>query len=191
MSNLRDFQRTGEDLYVGHMNNTHSGNLSMKENRIMHISRTGAMLHRLEYSDIIETLIDGEDSNTIYASREIPVHRSIYKNTDAEAIVHAHPPCLIAISSKIDNVKPIDVEGAYYFKQGVPILSVENAIASDEVAAKITPLFRIAPIVIVKGHGTFSIGKDLEEALHWTSSLEHSAKILLFRNEFELNPKFT
>lgn len=191
MSNLRDFQKTGEDLYVGHMNNTHSGNLSIKENRMMYISRTGAMLHRLEYTDIIETIISGEDSNTVKASREIPVHRSIYMHTKAQAIVHAHPPCLIAISSKQDVVKPVDVEGEYYFKQGVAVLSVKNAIASDEVAEKICPLFRIAPIVIVKGHGTFAIGKNLEEALHWTSSLEHSAKILLFRNEFELNPKFT
>lgn len=98
---------------------------------------------------------------------------------------------MIALSEKVDVINPVDVEGAYYFKEGAPVLAVTNAIASDEVAEKIFPLFKIAPVVVVRGHGSFAIGKDLEDALHWTSSLEHSAKILLLRNELELNPKFT
>lgn len=177
MTLLRDFQTVGHDLFVGQMNNSHSGNMSLRNNRMMAITRSGAMLHRIEHGDIIETLIDGEDCQTTLASRERPVHRAIYLQTAAQAIVHAHPPYLIALSMHVDNFTPVDAEGAYFFKKGIPVVMVVNAIASEEVAVKISPILQHYPIVIVRGHGTFAIGATLEEGFHYTSSLEHSARI--------------
>lgn len=190
MSFLRSFQTTGLDLFVGSMNNSHSGNLSVRNNRLMIITRSGAMLHRLEYTDLVETLIDGTDSEAVRASREIPVHRSIYLKTQAQAIAHSHPPHLIALSMQSDRITPVDAEGLYFFRDGVPVIGVSNSIASDEVAEKIVPMFEHSPIVVVRGHGAFAIGEDLEECLHWTSSLEHSAKIILLTNQFAINPNF-
>lgn len=177
MTLLRDFQTIGHDLFVAGLNNSHSGNMSIRLNRMMAITRSGSMLHRLDHHDIVETLIDGEDAESVRASRERPVHRAIYLQTGAQAIVHAHPPQLIALSFTTDRFMPIDAEGRYFFTRGIPVIEVVNAIASDEVAAKITPLFREFPIVIVRGHGTFAIGNTLEEGFHCTSSLEHSARI--------------
>lgn len=183
MTNLRDFQLVGQDLYASGLNNSHSGNMSVRCNRMMAITRSGSMLHRLEYSDIIETLIDGEDSQTTLASRERPVHRAIYLQTGAEAIVHAHPPHLIALSLHCQNFLPIDAEGRYFFARGVPVIEVVNAIASEEVAARVVPVLREFPIVIVRGHGTFAIGHSLEDGFHYTSSLEHSARIAFINNQ--------
>jgi L-fuculose-phosphate aldolase len=150
---------------------------------MMAITRSGSMLHHLEYSDIIETLIDGEDSQSALASRERPVHRAIYLQTNAGAIVHAHPPHLIALSLHCRNFMPIDAEGQFFFKRGVPVIEVRNAIASDEVAAKIVPVLKNFPIAIVRGHGTFDIGDNLEEGFHYTSSLEHSARIAIINDQ--------
>ncbi|GAB4267240.1 MAG: class II aldolase/adducin family protein [Candidatus Rifleibacteriota bacterium] len=190
MSPLRSFQNTGLDLFVSGLNNSHSGNLSIRNNRMLTITRSGAMLHRLEYTDLVETLIDGDDSETVRASREIPVHRAIYKYTKAEAIAHSHPPHIIALSMQCERITPVDAEGVYFFQKGVPVIGVTNSIASDEVAEKIVPMFEQAPLVVVRGHGVFAIGKDLEECLHWSSSLEHSAKIILLNNQFAINPNF-
>ena len=178
-NDLKAFQNAGRDLFLGGMNNTHSGNMSARLNRMLVITRTGSMLHRIEHGDLIETLIEGEDSNTKLASRELPVHRGIYRGTKAEAIVHAHCPHAVALSFYTDNIKPVDVEGAYYFPNGIPVLSVKNAVGSDELAAALPPLLQNNSIVVVKGHGTFSIGSDLEECLHWTSCLDNIAKIIL------------
>lgn len=182
--NLRAFQNVGHDLFLAGLNNSHSGNMSTKNNRVMAITRSGAMLHRLEFGDIVETLIDGYDSQSEIASREKPVHRSIYLNTGAMAIVHAHPPSLIALSLHYPCIRPIDAEGAYFFADGAPVIALESVIASEEVAAGVVPLLARSNIVVVRGHGTFAIGKDLEEAYHWTSSLEHSAGIILKNNQF-------
>ncbi len=183
MTVLRDFQLVGQDLYASGLNNSHSGNMSVRNNRMMAITRSGSMLHRLEYSDIIETLIDGEDSQSALASRERPVHRAIYLQTGADAIVHAHPPHLIALSLYCRSFMPVDAEGQYFFAHGIPVIEVNNAIASDEVAAKVAPLLRDVPVVIVRGHGTFAAGSSLEDCFHYTSSLEHSARIALINNQ--------
>ncbi|NLF96982.1 MAG: fuculose phosphate aldolase [Candidatus Riflebacteria bacterium] len=183
MTNLRDFQLTGQNLFDAGLNNSHSGNMSMRNNRMMAITRSGAMLHRLEFCDIIETLIDGEDAQTHLASRERPVHRAIYLHTGAGAIVHAHPPHLIALSLHCQSFMPIDAEGQYFFKRGIPVIEVTNAIASEEVAMKVVPVLREFPVVIVRGHGTFAIGDSLEDGFHYTSSLEHSARIALINNQ--------
>ena len=177
MNILRDFQTVGYDLFIAGLNNSHSGNMSVRANRMMAITRSGSMLHRLDYNDIVETLIDGEDAETARASRERPVHRAIYLQTGAQAIVHAHPPQLIALSFFTDKFEPVDAEGRYFFPVGIAVVEVVNAIASEEVAAKIAPLLRNSPVVIVRGHGTFAVGSTLEEGFHSTSSLEHSARI--------------
>ena len=179
------FRQVGNDLFTAGLNNSHSGNLSIRlnEEHIV-ITRTGCMLHHIDHPDLITTAINHDDSQTLKASRELPVHRSIYKNTNAKAIVHAHCPNVIAISLNkkgIENNRLMlkDAEGLYYFANGVPLIEAKNAIASEEVAELVIPAFKNSKIVIVKGHGVFSIGESLEEAYHWVTSLEHSAKILL------------
>ena len=181
---LNDFRQVGNDLFAAGLNNSHSGNLSIRLNDDqMVITRTGCMLHHIDHTDLITTAIRHEDYQTLKASRELPVHRSIYLHTKAKAIVHAHSPHVVAESLsgnhiENDRLMLIDAEGLYYFPNGVPVVEAKNAIASEEVAELVIPAFRISKIVIVKGHGVFSIGENLEEAYHWVTGLEHSTKIL-------------
>lgn len=181
---LNAFRQVGNDLFVAGLNNSHSGNLSIRLNdEQMVITRTGCMLHHIDHPDLITTAIKYDDSQTVKASRELPVHRSIYLHTNAKAIVHAHSPHVVAesLSGKhIENNRLLlkDAEGLYYFPKGIPVIEAKNAIASNEVAELVIPAFNNSPIVIVKGHGVFSIGESLEEAYHWVTGLEHSTKIL-------------
>lgn len=180
------FRQVGNDLFTAGLNNSHSGNLSIKlDPNYMIITRTGSMLHHLEHQHLITTGIANDDDNTPLASRDRNVHSSIYMYTHAKAIVHAHSPRTVAFSMSGEHVEDDslilkDAEGCYFFPDGVKIVEAENTIASDEVADLIIPAFEVAPIVILKGHGIFAIGKTLEEAYHWTATLEHSAKILRF-----------
>ncbi|MBF0500828.1 MAG: class II aldolase/adducin family protein [Candidatus Riflebacteria bacterium] len=184
MNEIQSFQKVGVDLFTAGLNNSHSGNMSMRLNRMLVITRTSSMLHRLEHGDLIETLIDGEDAATRLASREIPVHRAIYRTTKADAVVHAHPPHVVALSLSGNCIQPLDAEGAYYFPMGIPVVAVRNAVGSDEVAGAVPPVLKQFPIVVVKGHGTFSIGETLEECLHWTSCLDNVAKIILLTRQY-------
>lgn len=174
---LSDFQRIGRDLFLAGINNSHSGNLSMLMGDRVVITRRGSMLAHLEKEDLIETGLDKDDGNTPLASTEIGVHRAIYKNTAHLAVVHAHPVYATALSIIDDEIFPIDSEGQYLL-QKIPVLAVKQTIGSTEVADRLPELLKGHKIVMIRGHGSFAVGRTMEEACYWTTSLENVCKII-------------
>jgi L-fuculose-phosphate aldolase len=109
---------------------------------------------------------------------ELPTHLAIYETTGAGAVLHAHPPSAIALSFVTDRIVPMDSEGAIILRE-VPVIRARNVVASPEVARRAAALLRDHPVVLVATHGSFAVGRSLEEALSVTTTLEMSAKIAL------------
>ncbi len=174
---LKEFQLVGQDLFSAGINNSHSGNLSVRYGDRIIITRRGSMLGHLAERDLIETGLEKNDSKITLASTEIRVHRAIYKHTSALAIVHAHPVFATALSLVEDEIIPVDSEGAYFLHK-IPVLGAEHTVGSQEVEEKLPYLLREYKIVMLRGHGSFAIGQLMEEAYQLTTSLEHSCKIL-------------
>lgn len=174
---LKSFQEVGRDLFLAGLNNSHSGNLSLRRADRIVITGKGAMLGRLEEKDLIETALVGQDSNTSLASTEIIVHRAIYQQTGSLAIVHAHPVYAISLSLLLEEIIPIDAEGTYLLDR-IPVLEAKVSIGSPEVEEKLPALLQNHKIALVRGHGSFTIGDTLEEAYHWTSCLESICRII-------------
>ena len=174
---LKYFQLVGRDLCLAGLNNSHSGNLSVRRGERIIITRTGSMLGFLEENDLIETGLIKNDNNTKLASTEIDVHRSIYKNTSALAVVHAHPVHAISLSLLEDEIVPMDSEGAYLLDK-IPVLCAKCTIGSPEVGKNLPVLLKKHKIAMVRGHGSFAVGQTLEEAYHWTSCLENVCRII-------------
>jgi len=174
---LKYFQLVGRDLCLTGLNNSHSGNLSVRQGDRIIITRTGSMLGYLEENDLIETGLIKNDSNTKLASTEIGVHRSIYKKTSALAMVHAHPVHAISLSLLEDEIIPVDSEGAYLLDK-IPVLCAKCTIGSPEVEKYLPVLLKEYKIAMVRGHGSFAVGQTLEEAYHWTSCLENVCRII-------------
>jgi len=95
---LSQFQTIGHDLFARGLVSSSSGNLSIKLGERIIITRRGSRLGCLEEHDLIETGLDKDDRSTPLASTELAVHRAIYRETPALAIVHAHPPHYVALS---------------------------------------------------------------------------------------------
>jgi L-fuculose-phosphate aldolase len=168
----------GRDLYHLGLITSHAGNISLRSGERIWITRTGSMLSRLGPDDVIDTpLVAGRPAHPL-ASMELPVHLAIYRATSAQAILHAHPPSAVALSLIHDVIVPADSEGRYILGK-VPVIVVSNVVASQEVAEHASILLQTHRGVLVRGHGSFSIGGSLEEALGVTTTLEASAKILL------------
>jgi L-fuculose-phosphate aldolase len=176
---LEQFRKFGRELFLQGVNSSHSGNISVRMGDRVLITRRGSMLAGLTERDLIETGLEEDDSHIVLASTEIKIHRAIYRETSALAIVHAHPPITIALSLTTDEIRPIDTEGVYYFKT-VPVISTELTVGSDEVAEKLPPVLQNYKIAVLRGHGSFAVGQMLEEAYQWTSSLEATCKILYY-----------
>lgn len=175
---LDQFQRFGRDLFLRGLTTSHGGNMSVRMGDRIIITRTGAMLGHLQESDLIETGLEENDSGVMLASSELVVHRTVYLNTSALAIVHVHPPYAVALSFvEEEAIYPIDNEGSYVFKK-IPIIQAELTTGSKEVAGLAAKALREYKLVMLRGHGCFSIGPVLEEAYQWCTSLEDACRIL-------------
>ncbi|MBS3782424.1 MAG: aldolase [Candidatus Thermoplasmatota archaeon] len=175
---LKEMQKYGKFLEERGLNlSSHSGNMSIRRGDRLFIKRRGAMMGDLKQEDVVETGIDEDDSGVIIASTEVGVHREIYKETSSLAVVHAHTPYAISLSLIKDEIVPIDDEGRYHLKK-VPVLDVKESIGSDEVEKRLPPILQDYPAAIVKGHGTFAHGENLEEAYNWITVVESICKII-------------
>lgn len=174
---IERFQHVGDALYRRGLQNSHSGNLSVKVGDRLLITRRGSQLGYLEKGDIVETGLENDDSGIALASSEVGVHRAIYKNTNALAVVHSHQIAATALTFLQDEIIPIDVEAGYILRK-VPIVNVKEGSGSKEMEEKIPQALKDYQIIMLKGHGSFAIGDHLEEAWHYTETLQNAARII-------------
>ena len=173
-----EFRDIGRDIYLGGLTSSHGGNMSVRVGNRIIIKRRGAQLGRLKSEDFVETALYGKDSGIMRASTELIVHRAIYLNTSALAIIHCHPRTAIALSLSREEILPIDNEGSYLLHK-IPVVSAEYASGSQEMADTVAQAMRGYKVVMLRGHGCFAIGQTLEEAFHWVSTLEEVCDIIL------------
>lgn len=156
------------------------------------ITKTGTALDEIGVSDIIEVPVYNSEEDTLAepavsaaiektASSETPVHRRIYRKTEAKVIIHAHCPYSVVMSileheAGNGSIVPVDSEGKLFLKE-IPI--VAGGIGSAELAENAVAAFKDGKTkgVVVLGHGTIAVGETLEEAYNITAQLEHAAKI--------------
>ncbi|GAB4495302.1 MAG: fuculose-1-phosphate aldolase [Anaerolineales bacterium] len=172
------FRDIGRDLFVSNLISSHGGNLSIRLGDRVIIKRRGAMLGNLKPHDLIETGLEKNDSGVALASTELLVHRTIYLSTPALAICHCHPRTAIAFSLSRDELVPIDNEASYLLKR-VPVITEEFASGTPQMAHKVAEALKNYKIIMLRGHGSFATGQTLDEAFHWSSTLEESCQIEL------------
>jgi L-fuculose-phosphate aldolase len=173
---LSQFQTVGSDLSHRGLVSSHSGNLSIRLGENIIITRRGSQLGCLEENDLIETGINKNNRATPLASVELPVHRAIYQQTSAQAIVHAHPPHAVTLSlvetEIVPNAECLSLIGR------VPVLGWNMEITPGGLADIIAQALKRHRIVMVHGHGSFAIGQLLDEAYSFTTALEESCQVI-------------
>ncbi|UCG37732.1 MAG: class II aldolase/adducin family protein [bacterium] len=174
---VEEFARIGRILFEAGLNNSHSGNLSVRLGDRLVITRRGAMLGELCAPDLVDVGLTEDDSGIALASTEVKVHRAVFAATSHLAIVHAHPRTATALTMARDSIVPVDDEGRYYFKR-IPVLAVRTSIGSSELEEALPPLLKDFPVVMVRGHGAFAAAGNLEEGLQLTHAMEWSCDIL-------------
>jgi len=173
-----EFRDIGRDIFLTGLTSSHGGNMSVRVGDKIIIKRRGAQFGRLKPTDFVATSFHGKDSGIVRASTELIVHRAIYEKTSALAVIHAHPRTAITLSLSRDEIIPIDNEGSYFFRK-IPVVTVELASGSTELADIVSEALRGYKIIMQRGHGCFAVGQTLEEAYHWVSALEEVCDIIL------------
>jgi L-fuculose-phosphate aldolase len=187
---LSQFQAIGQALFTQGLVSPQGGNLSIKLGEHLVITHRGSALGSIQEGDLVETGIKKNSRATPLASTELEVHRCIYKNTSALAVVHAHPPYAVALSFTEKEIIPCDVEGRALLSK-VPVLSTNVAGKTWKASEDIARLLKEHRVVLVQGHGSFAASQLLEEAYYYTTVLEQSCRLLYLLKALQIDPKIT
>lgn len=170
-----------ERIYGYGMTTTSGGNLSiLDENGDMWITPAGVDKGTLKPTDIICVRADGSIVGPHKPSSEYPFHRAIYaKRTDFRAIVHAHPPALVAfsIARQIPNTRIITQAHAVCGQVGYAAYKLPG---SDELGAVIADTFAQGyDTVLLENHGVVAGGDSLLTAFQRFETLDFCARTLI------------
>jgi L-fuculose-phosphate aldolase len=159
------------------INDSHSGNASVRTDAGMWITPTGACADTLLPEQLVACPLEGPYANG--ASLDAGLHAAIYQaNPKAHAILHSHGPYSVALTLDGKDFSPPDFEGQLYFPR-VPVVTIAYERYFAEAAQAVAGMLAEYPIVVVRGHGVYACAPTLNLAYKWTCSLEHSAKTAL------------
>jgi len=180
------FQTVGRDLFARGLVSSNSGNLSIRIGDQVIITRRGGMLNCLSENDLIETGISKNSRATPLASTDLSIHRAIYRETQALAIVHAHPPHAVALSIRDKEIMP-GVEDSSLIGT-VPVVGWSEELEKECLADIVARALKQHHIIMVHNHGSYAIGQLLEEAYNFTTALEHGSQVLCLTRSLQVGP---
>jgi len=169
----REIIRWGKLLFERRLISGWGGNLSCRldKNRYL-ITGQHAPLSFLTPKDLVHVNQHGRPlTKDRKASSETPMHMAVYAGTDAQAIVHVHPPMVLVFSLTHESFLPVSFEEKYTIGK-VPIISQDTPTVTQP--EKVVDELKYHPVVIIRGHGTVAIGKNLQEAFLFTDLLEEA-----------------
>lgn len=175
------FKKAGETLFASGCNDSHSGNISVRQDGKLVITSRLAMLSSLNKEDLVEVSIDGSAPSDSIASRDLPVHRAIYSGSKNLAVIHAHLPNVLALCVTENKILPQDAKGQAFFPQGLSIIKPRQISDAEEILKLIisSSLNANPYAAVIKGYGVFAAAASIEEALEVITSLELSSKVWL------------
>ncbi len=125
--------------------------------------------------DLAGKLLDGR--HTI--PREWPIHTELHQaRPDALAVAHchAHESTLFAIAQR--ELRPVTMSGAI-FADGVPVYPRVEFIDTVAAGRRVVEAIGDRLALLLRCHGTVSVGTSIEAMLHTAFILEDNARKLL------------
>lgn len=172
----QEMAKFGKKLVERDLVESQFGNISIRKGEKMLITKSGFALDEINMDSIVELDIEKPSELDRIASSETIVHRTIYKHTSALAIIHVHPAFAVIESMLVEteSIVPINIEGEHFLHE-IPI--VKGASGTAELADNVAQALIGHKGAVISGHGTFAIGKTLDEAYFITALVEKSCKL--------------
>jgi L-fuculose-phosphate aldolase len=180
----RDMIRWGKLLFERRLVSGWGGNLSCRAGtRDFFITSQHAPLGFLTPKHLVRINSAGKPiQKSRHASSETPLHLAAYRGTEAQTIVHVHPPAVVAFSLMHESFVPVSFEEKYTIGE-VPVISQDTPTVTNPQA--VVGELKYHPIVIIKGHGTVAIGKNFQEAFLLTDLLEEAVRCQFLKERID------
>lgn len=156
-----------------------TGNLSCRDGDRFAVTPTGVAYDEIEPRDVSLVALDGTHVAGLASSSETPMHRRLYQETDAGAVVHTHSPWATTLAVARESLPPVHyvlahaggrVPVADYAAYGTPALADEAARAMREAGTTAT---------LLANHGVVAVGGDLPAAIETVRAVESTAAYYL------------
>mgnify|MGYP000235858111 CR=1 FL=1 len=173
-----------ERIYGYGMTTTSGGNLSiLDDNGDIWITPAGVDKGSLTRDDIICVKPDGKLVGNHKASSEFPFHELIYRTRpDVRAVVHAHPPALVAFSivRKIPNLHVLPNDYLICGEVGMAEYGLPGSVQLGENIARV--FAQGIDTVMLENHGVVIGKSDLFEAFKAFETLDYCARLEIKAN---------
>lgn len=166
-------------LYYYGMTTTTGGNLSIRDSDgVVWISPSGIDKGNLRREDIMQILPDGKIVGIHRPSVEYPFHLAIYrKRPDLGAVLHAHPPALVAFSIAREIPDTSIIPDARFLCGKVtmaPYALPGSSTLGDNISAEFEKGINT---VMLENHGVVIGAKDLFSAFMNFETLDYCARV--------------
>jgi L-fuculose-phosphate aldolase len=160
-----------------------SGNLSVRRGDHVAITPSGAAYEDLTPESICVIDVEGAQVDSdLDPSSEVPMHTSVYRATEAGAVVHTHPLYCTTLSVLLDEVPPVHYMIALL---GGPVRVAPYATyGSTELAENSVTAMDGRFGALLQNHGATTYGESLAKAytrsvyLEWVCRMYHQARLL-------------
>jgi len=168
-----------ERIYADGMTTTSGGNLSiLEENGDIWITPRAVDKGTLTPEDVVQVKPDGKVIGKHSPSVELPFHQQTYRGRpDMRAIVHAHPPALIAFSlvRKLPDTSLVPDAPSICGELGMAEYGLPG---SDDLGEKIARVFaRGCNTVMLENHGVVTGSTSLSKAFMAFETLDFCARL--------------
>lgn len=166
-------------IYDKGLTTTSGGNLSiMDDDGNIWITPAGVDKGTLSRSDIVCVKPDGTTVGQHRPSSELPFHESVYKmRPDLKAVLHAHPPALVAFSI-VRRCPNLDLVPSVRKVCNDVQIAVYDVPGSEQLGDKIGQVFaRGCDIAILENHGVCIGAADMFTAFQRFETLDYSATL--------------
>jgi L-fuculose-phosphate aldolase len=163
-----------------------AGNLSLRANDRVLITRGGAELDRLAPEDCVEvgvseSVLSENHRSGVQPSSELPLHLAIYAATEADAIVHTHSHYATVLGTVVDELPAVHYTINHF---GGPVrVARYETFGTEKLAASVIQALRGRSGALMANHGAVVIGRDVRDAvakaihLEWLASVYYHATL--------------
>lgn len=171
----------GRICYERRLLTSNDGNISVRveDDRLL-ITPAGMCKGRMDVDDLLLLNLDGKILSVASGrkpSSETPMHLEVYKQrSDVRAVLHAHP-VFATVLTVSDFPLPMNVLPEVMLTLGeVPTTRYATPSSHDDADA-IRELIRDHDALLLRQHGSLTVGKDLDAALTNLERIEHVAEV--------------
>jgi L-fuculose-phosphate aldolase len=171
----------GRRLYARGLISANEGNLSVRDGDTLFVSPAGVCKGFLDPAMLVRTDLEGRplEPGGRRVSTEVRMHAAVYRRrTDAQAVVHAHPPVATAFAvAGIPLDRPLIAEAVVTL--GVVPVIPYGTPSTEELADRVGEAICDAHALLLANHGALAAGEDLWRAWERMETVEQLARITL------------